>query len=60
MLDHRRGLQSNAAKARGLSGALNALHAQPFGRWIFAVVAVGLAAYGVYCCVKARYGGIGS
>jgi len=52
------GLQSNAAKARGLSGALNALHAQPFGRWIFAVVAVGLAAYGVYCCVKARYGRI--
>lgn len=53
------GFQSNAAKARGLSGSLNALHAQPFGRWIFAVVAAGLAAYGVYCCVKARYGRIG-
>jgi hypothetical protein len=53
------GMQSNPAKARGLGGALNMLHAQPFGRWIFAIVAAGLAAYGVYCCVKARYGRIG-
>ena len=53
------GLQSNPAKARGLAGALNSLIAQPFGRWLFAVVAAGLAAYGVYACVKARYGRIG-
>lgn len=52
------GLQSNPAKARGLSGALNALHSQPFGRSLFALVAAGLAAYGVYCCVEARYGRI--
>ncbi len=54
------GLQSNAAKAHGLGGALNSLHAQPFGRWLFAIVAAGLAAYGVYCCVRARYGKFGS
>jgi hypothetical protein len=53
------GLQANPAKARGLGGAMNTLHAQPFGRWLFAGVAAGLAAYGVYCCVKARYGRIG-
>ena len=53
------GLQSNPAKARGLGGALNSLHAHLFGRWLFALVAAGLAAYGVYCCVKARYGKIG-
>lgn len=53
------GLLSNPAKARGLGGALNALHAQPFGRYLFGVVAAGLAAYGVYCCVRARYGRIG-
>ena len=55
----RAGLQSNPAKARGLGGALNMLQAQPFGRWLFAIAAAGLAAYGVYCCVKARYGRIG-
>jgi hypothetical protein len=53
------GLQSNPAKARGLGGALNTLHGQPFGRWLFAIVAAGLAAYGIYCCVRARYGRIG-
>lgn len=56
----RAGLQSNAAKAHGLSGALDTLHAQPYGRWLFAIVAAGLAAYGVYCCVCARYGRFGS
>lgn len=50
------GLQSNAEKARGLSGALDSLQAQPYGRWLFGIVALGLAAYGVYCCVLARYG----
>lgn len=50
------GLQSNPEKARGLSGALDSLQAQPYGRWLFGAVALGLAAYGIYCCVRARYG----
>ncbi len=50
------GLQSNAEKARGLSGALDSLQSQPYGRWLFGTVALGLAAYGIYCCVRARYG----
>lgn len=53
------GLQSDPSKARGLSGALDSLHAHPYGRWLFAIVALGLAAYGIYCCVRARYGKIG-
>ncbi len=52
------GLHSNPSKARGLPGALSSLHAQPLGRWLFAFTAVGLAAYGVFACVKARYGKI--
>ncbi len=50
------GMESNAGKARGLSGALEALHAQPYGRALFAIVAAGLAAYGCYCCLRAWYG----
>lgn len=50
------GLHSNAAKARGLSGALDSLQEQPYGRWLFGIVALGLAVYGIYCGVRARYG----
>ena len=50
------GLRSDPGEARGLSGALNALRGEAYGPILFAVVALGLAAYGVYCCVKGRYG----
>ena len=53
------GLGSDPGKARGISGALNALQGQPYGRWLLAITAAGLAAFGVYCCVRARYGRIG-
>jgi len=49
------GLQSNPGEARGLGGALNSLRSKPYGLLVFAVAALGLAAYGVYCGVKARY-----
>ncbi len=55
----RSGWQSDPSKARGMSGALDAVIAQPFGRSLFAVGAIGLAAYGSYCWVKARYARIG-
>ena len=50
------GLRSDPGEARGLSGALDALRGEAYGPILFAVVALGLAAYGVYCCVKGRYG----
>ncbi len=50
------GMESNAGKARGLGGALQALRAQPYGTALFLIVAAGLAAYGCYSCLRARYG----
>ena len=41
--------------ARGLDGALAALRDQPYGPVLLGAVGVGLAAYGLYCGVNARY-----
>jgi hypothetical protein len=54
------GLRSDPGEARGLSGALNSLRGTEYGPILFAVVAFGLAAYGVYCCVKGVYGRLGT
>jgi hypothetical protein len=43
------------AEANGLDSALKALAAQPFGVVLLAVVALGIAAYGVFCFFDARY-----
>jgi hypothetical protein len=43
------------AQANGLDPALKALAAQPFGVFLLAAVALGLAAYGVFCFFDARY-----
>jgi hypothetical protein len=51
--------QRNAGKARGLSGALATLLAQPFGHALLFVVALGLLAYGVYGLAQARFRRIG-
>jgi hypothetical protein len=40
----------------GLDGALKSLASQPFGTWILAAVALGLACYGVYSAARAKYG----
>ena len=50
-----RSATSAATGHRGLGGALDTLAAQPFGTFILAAVALGLAAYGVYCWFNARY-----
>ncbi len=47
-------LQANPEKARGLGGALDTLAAQPFGPYLLGAVALGLAAYGVFCGINAR------
>jgi len=45
----------NASKASGLDGALKTLASQPFGPWLLALVAIGIAAFGIYCFFQARY-----
>lgn len=46
--------QENAREAGGLDRALKTLAAQPFGAIALVVVAIGLAAFGVYCFAAAR------
>ncbi|SNS90015.1 protein of unknown function [Geodermatophilus pulveris] len=43
------------ADASGLDSALRSLLTVPFGQWLLTVVAVGIAAFGAYCLVRARY-----
>ena len=47
--------QSDPSEARGLGGALLALQGQPFGRALFGLVALGLAAFGAFGFLEARY-----
>lgn len=42
-------------RATGLDGALRSLREQPLGQWLLSAVALGLAAFGVYCFARARY-----
>ena len=43
------------SKAKGLDGALRGVLELPFGRILLALVAVGIAAFGAFCFVRARY-----
>ncbi|MGY1636606.1 DUF1206 domain-containing protein [Geodermatophilus sp. SYSU D00742] len=43
------------AKASGLDGALRTVLDAPFGRVLLTLVALGIAAFGVFCFVRARY-----
>jgi hypothetical protein len=43
------------ARATGLDGALRAVAAEPHGAWVLVVVAVGPAAFSVYCLARARH-----
>jgi uncharacterized membrane protein YidH (DUF202 family) len=49
------GLQADPSEAKGLGDALQTLEAQPFGPWLLAIVGVGLACYGIFQFVLARY-----
>jgi Domain of Unknown Function (DUF1206) len=42
-------------EASGLDAALKGLASQPYGPYLLAAVALGLAAYGVFCFFDARY-----
>ncbi len=48
-------LHQSPNEARMPSGALESVRQQPAGHWLLAVVAVGLAAFGLFEMVKARY-----
>jgi hypothetical protein len=43
------------SKAQGLDGALRTVLEAPFGRILLTLVAVGIAAFGAFCFVRARY-----
>jgi hypothetical protein len=51
----RAALKHDASEAGGLADALHALERQPYAPYLLGAVAVGLAAYGAYQLVKARY-----
>ena len=42
-------------KARGLDSALKTLAGQPYGPWLLGLIALGIAAFGVYCFSQAKY-----
>lgn len=48
-------LHGDAGEARGLDGALRALTGTPYGAALLTAVSVGIAAYGLYSLVRARY-----
>lgn len=43
------------AKATGLDGAMRTILAAPFGQVLLTLVALGIAAYGAYCFLRARF-----
>lgn len=47
--------RADPGQATGLSGALEALHAAPWGPWLMGAVALGLLAFGLFQIVQARY-----
>jgi len=49
-------VENSSSKATGLDGALRSLRQQPFGPWLLTAVALGIAAFGLYCFARARHG----
>jgi hypothetical protein len=43
------------SKAQGLDGAMRTILQAPFGRILLTLVAIGIAAFGAFCFVRARY-----
>ena len=49
------GWEFDPTEARGFSGSLEAMRGAPYGQWLLGVIAFGIASYGVYSLVRARY-----
>jgi uncharacterized membrane protein YidH (DUF202 family) len=47
--------RQDSSEAGGLDDALRSLETQPYGSWLMAAVALGLAAYGLFMLVEARF-----
>jgi hypothetical protein len=48
-------VQHDPDDAGGLDEALKSLQDQPFGPWLLTIIAVGIAAFGLYCFGRAAY-----
>jgi hypothetical protein len=48
-------MHHNPGEAQGLDGALASLASQPFGPYLLILVTAGLAAYGIFALIEARY-----
>jgi|tagenome__1003787_1003787.scaffolds.fasta_scaffold20903703_2 hypothetical protein len=48
-------VSDNPARSRGLDAALHLLVEQPYGALLLMLVAVGFAAFGIYCFFQSRY-----
>lgn len=47
--------QYDPSEVKGLDGILGALAAQPYGKFLLAIVAIGLVAYAIYMLIQSRY-----
>lgn len=45
----------DASESTGLDGAMNTVLQAPFGQWLLTLVALGIAAFGVFCFARARW-----
>jgi hypothetical protein len=48
-------VQLNPDQIKGVGEALDVLARQPYGMWVLLAVGIGLAFYGVFCLVQAKY-----
>jgi hypothetical protein len=46
---------AHPSRGDGMDGALRVIAGEPFGRWLLTVIALGLAAFAVYCLARARH-----
>ncbi|WLR51682.1 DUF1206 domain-containing protein [Bacillus tianshenii] len=47
-------MTANSNNAKGLSAALSEIAQQPFGKWLLALVAIGLVMYGIFQVLKGK------
>lgn len=48
-------ISDQSSRSKGLAGALRTVAGQPFGAVLLVIVAIGFAAFGVYCFAQSKY-----